>query len=191
MRNILSILFAITIVGGAGGCGIAHQIQISKEGEEATTRFNKESAECADRFPDIHKKPALPRVECSMAAALSFEKEKAVTTGSNNVPLAELAAAKAKEIASRYDRGELTQDRFDLELAQLNYEFLTAAGANDQSVADRQAEAQAESMARLQQGLATAAVVMQQPSPPPPPMPPMPTTTNCSFYPGSATCRTY
>lgn len=96
-----------------GGCGLAHNIQVSKMLEE-------QKAACRRLYPDEHQKPVSPRVKCMNDAVARATKD------DPNIDIANVFAAKRMVVADKYDKGQMSAVEYDAEMAVLASEATTS-----------------------------------------------------------------
>ena len=69
---MIRLIVAALLSTCLAACGIARQIELAKEGEQAAARRNAAYQECERLHPDKHKKPVVIRIRCFNEANLAF-----------------------------------------------------------------------------------------------------------------------
>lgn len=144
-----------------GGCGLAHNMQVSKMAEE-------QKAECRRLYPDEHQKPISPRVNCMNDVVIGAAK------GDANADIVNVFAAKRMVVADKYDRGQLSAVEYDAEMASLVTDATTLAQQRENGAAVATAAATQAAIAQNQ-----AIQSAFRPAP----------TTTCQTFGNTTTCR--
>jgi len=159
-----------------GGCGLVQQAEMMK----AKERLVAMRAECRARYPDSHAQMA----DCLTAA----ENDTVRPLAYNDGDLLTVMQAKRRILAVKEDRGEITKDEAQLEMAQL----MSALRDEDLQRSNAAAAVAAQRSAASAQMLGAAATMMQasRPAIVVPPAPPMVTTT-CMPMGGLVNCTSH
>lgn len=160
-----------------GGCGLVRQAELAK----AQERVAAERADCRAQHPGSHAE----RAHCFTAAENAILRRFA----DNDGDLLTLLQAKRKVLATKVDRGEMTDNDAKLEFAQ----FMTALKDESQRRTNANSAATAQRSAASAQMLGAAAMMMQasRPAITAVPTPAPPVTTTCMPMGGFVNCHSY
>jgi len=167
MRWLITALIVFTLAG----CGLVRQAEIRQELEVAKLQMDRDLAECARLYPD-RKPPVTPKMKCQAAAMdkRNAAIERSIGNPQRDIRIYEKQKAQVLLAAERFDKGEISEAEFDLELANSNVESETQRLQRTNDAAAVQAA----------QGQAAAAWSAARPR-----------TTNCNTFGGSTHCTTH
>ena len=127
MRSVIVRVVAKCVVAFAlAGCGIAQTAKIQEEVTSAKNRYDLDTAECGQKYPNRLAKPVSPRVACFSTAILKYHGVFGNTVGDPYIDLVVTMNARAAVAAEEYDAGRKTPSQYQLALATINSEYQTA-----------------------------------------------------------------
>jgi hypothetical protein len=176
LKLTTTVLF-LTVPLALGGCGLVQQAEMGK----AKERLVAMRADCRARYPDSHAKVA----DCFTAA----ENETVRPLAYNDADLLTVMQAKRKVMAVKEDRGEITKDEAQLEMAQ----FVSGLKDEDLQRMNAASAAAAQRSAASAQMLGAAATMLQasRPAPIVAPAAPSMVTTTCMPMGGLVNCTSH